>query len=30
MLGHPSRPGRCLLNVGDGSLTTVTVPAPPA
>jgi S-DNA-T family DNA segregation ATPase FtsK/SpoIIIE len=31
LLGHPSRPGRCLLNVGDGgSLTTVTVPAPPA
>ena len=30
VLGQPSRPGRCLLNVGDGSLTTVTVPAPPA
>jgi S-DNA-T family DNA segregation ATPase FtsK/SpoIIIE len=30
LLGQASRPGRCLLNVGDGSLTTVTVPAPPA
>jgi S-DNA-T family DNA segregation ATPase FtsK/SpoIIIE len=28
MLGQPARPGRCLLNAGDGSLTTVTVPAP--
>jgi S-DNA-T family DNA segregation ATPase FtsK/SpoIIIE len=26
MLGQASRPGRCLLNVGDGRLTTVTVP----
>jgi DNA segregation ATPase FtsK/SpoIIIE, S-DNA-T family len=26
VLGQPSRPGRCLLNVGDGSLITVTVP----
>jgi S-DNA-T family DNA segregation ATPase FtsK/SpoIIIE len=30
MLGQPARPGRCLLNVGDGSLITVTVAAPPA
>jgi S-DNA-T family DNA segregation ATPase FtsK/SpoIIIE len=30
LLGQASRPGRCLLNVGDGSLTTVTVPAPSA
>jgi S-DNA-T family DNA segregation ATPase FtsK/SpoIIIE len=30
LLGHPPRTGRCLLNVGDGTLTTVTVPAPPA
>ncbi|HUN36928.1 MAG TPA: FtsK/SpoIIIE domain-containing protein [Trebonia sp.] len=29
MLGQPSRPGRCLLNTGDGRLATVTVPAPP-
>jgi len=26
-LGQPPRPGRCLLNVGHGTLTTVTVPA---
>jgi DNA segregation ATPase FtsK/SpoIIIE, S-DNA-T family len=26
MLGQQSRPGRCLLNVGDGKLVTVTVP----
>jgi len=26
MLGESPRPGRCLLNVGDGSLVTVTVP----
>jgi S-DNA-T family DNA segregation ATPase FtsK/SpoIIIE len=26
-LGQPIRPGRCLLNVGNGSLITVTVPA---
>ncbi|HXL90519.1 MAG TPA: FtsK/SpoIIIE domain-containing protein [Streptosporangiaceae bacterium] len=26
VLGQPSRPGRCLLNVGDGALITVTVP----
>ena len=26
MLGQPARPGRCLLNVGDGTLVTVTVP----
>ena len=26
-LGHPVRPGRALLNPGDGTLTTVTVPA---
>jgi S-DNA-T family DNA segregation ATPase FtsK/SpoIIIE len=26
-LGEPARPGRCLLNVGDGNLRTVTVPA---
>ena len=26
-LGQPPRPGRCLLNVGNGTLTTVTVPA---
>jgi S-DNA-T family DNA segregation ATPase FtsK/SpoIIIE len=26
-LGQPARPGRCLLNVGDGNLVTVTVPA---
>jgi len=23
-----ARPGRCLLNAGDGQLVTVTVPAP--
>jgi S-DNA-T family DNA segregation ATPase FtsK/SpoIIIE len=28
ILGQPARPGRCLLNVGDGSLVTVAVPAP--
>ncbi|HEX4091256.1 MAG TPA: FtsK/SpoIIIE domain-containing protein [Trebonia sp.] len=28
VLGQASRPGRCLLNVGDGTLTTVTVPTP--
>jgi len=28
-LGQAARPGRCLLNVGDGTLVTVTVPAPP-
>jgi S-DNA-T family DNA segregation ATPase FtsK/SpoIIIE len=27
MLGETPRPGRCLLNVGDGTLATVTVPA---
>ena len=27
MLGQQARPGRCLLNVGDGKLITVTVPA---
>jgi DNA segregation ATPase FtsK/SpoIIIE, S-DNA-T family len=26
-IGQPTRPGRCLLNVGDGNLVTVTVPA---
>ena len=26
MVGQPVRPGRCLLNVGDGRLVTVTVP----
>jgi DNA segregation ATPase FtsK/SpoIIIE, S-DNA-T family len=26
MLGAQARPGRCLLNVGDGKLVTVTVP----
>jgi DNA segregation ATPase FtsK/SpoIIIE, S-DNA-T family len=26
MLGQSARPGRCLLNVGDGTLVTVTVP----
>jgi DNA segregation ATPase FtsK/SpoIIIE, S-DNA-T family len=26
-IGQPARPGRCLLNVGDGNLVTVTVPA---
>ena len=25
-LGHPIRPGRALLNPGDGTLTTVTIP----
>jgi len=28
-LGQPTRPGRCLLNIGDGHLVTVTVPAEP-
>ncbi len=28
LLGQAPRPGRCLLNVGNGTLTTVTVPAP--
>jgi S-DNA-T family DNA segregation ATPase FtsK/SpoIIIE len=27
LIGHPPRPGRCLLNTGDGRLMTVTVPA---
>jgi hypothetical protein len=27
VLGQSARPGRCLLNVGDGTLITVTVPA---
>jgi S-DNA-T family DNA segregation ATPase FtsK/SpoIIIE len=26
-IGQPARPGRCLLNTGDGHLITVTVPA---
>jgi DNA segregation ATPase FtsK/SpoIIIE, S-DNA-T family len=26
LIGQPPRPGRCLLNVGGGSLVTVTVP----
>jgi hypothetical protein len=26
MIGQRTRPGRCLLNVGDGNLVTVTVP----
>jgi S-DNA-T family DNA segregation ATPase FtsK/SpoIIIE len=26
VLGQPSRPGRCLLNTGDGTLLTVSVP----
>jgi DNA segregation ATPase FtsK/SpoIIIE, S-DNA-T family len=26
MLGESPRPGRCLLNTGDGTLVTVTVP----
>ncbi len=26
MLGQSAKPGRCLLNVGDGTLVTVTVP----
>jgi hypothetical protein len=25
-LGHPIRPGRALLNPGDGTLITVTIP----
>ena len=25
-LGHPARPGRALLNPGDGALVTITVP----
>jgi S-DNA-T family DNA segregation ATPase FtsK/SpoIIIE len=29
-LGQAARAGRCLLNVGDGTLVTVTVPAPTA
>ena len=29
VLGGQPRPGRCLLNAGDGNLVTVTVPAPP-
>jgi S-DNA-T family DNA segregation ATPase FtsK/SpoIIIE len=27
LIGQPPRPGRCLLNTGDGQLITVTVPA---
>jgi S-DNA-T family DNA segregation ATPase FtsK/SpoIIIE len=27
VIGQPPRPGRCLLNTGDGKLVTVTVPA---
>jgi S-DNA-T family DNA segregation ATPase FtsK/SpoIIIE len=27
LLGQPPRPGRCLLNAGDGQLMTVSVPA---
>ncbi len=27
LIGQPPRPGRCLLNTGDGKLVTVTVPA---
>jgi len=27
LIGQPARAGRCLLNVGDGNLVTVTVPA---
>jgi S-DNA-T family DNA segregation ATPase FtsK/SpoIIIE len=27
LIGQPPRPGRCLLNTGDGQLVTVTVPA---
>jgi S-DNA-T family DNA segregation ATPase FtsK/SpoIIIE len=27
LIGQPPRPGRCLLNTGDGRLVTVTVPA---
>jgi S-DNA-T family DNA segregation ATPase FtsK/SpoIIIE len=27
LIGQPPRPGRCLLNAGDGTLVTVTVPA---
>jgi hypothetical protein len=26
IIGQPTRPGRCLLNVGDGNRVTVTVP----
>ena len=26
-LGHPARPGRALLNTGDGTLLTIAVPA---
>jgi hypothetical protein len=25
--GQPARPGRCLLNTGDGHLITITVPS---
>jgi S-DNA-T family DNA segregation ATPase FtsK/SpoIIIE len=28
MTGESPKPGRALLNVGDGNLITVTVPAP--
>jgi hypothetical protein len=28
MTGETPKPGRALLNVGDGNLITVTVPAP--
>lgn len=28
-LGQPTRPGRCLLNAGDGHPVTVTVPSLP-
>jgi S-DNA-T family DNA segregation ATPase FtsK/SpoIIIE len=28
--GQPARPGRCLLNAGDGRPVSVTVPVPPA
>ena len=27
LLGQPPRPGRCLLNTGNGQLMTVSVPA---
>jgi len=26
-IGHPIRPGRALLNTGDATLATITVPA---
>lgn len=29
-IGHPVRPGRALLNTGDGTVITVTVPSGPA